>query len=183
MVKSYRNHSKVAGNPKNPFEKERLAAELQLVGEYGLKNKREVWRLQFALSKIRSAARHLLTLDESDPIRAFQGRALLRRMERLGLLKADELKLDYVLGLTVAKLMERRLQTKVYKIGLAKSVHHARVLVRQGHIRVGKQVVNVPSFLVRTDSERHIEFAVNSPYGGGRPGRLARRKAGSADDE
>ena len=50
--------------------------------------------------------------------------------------------------------LERRLQTLVFKLGLAKSVHHARVLIRQRHIRVGKQIVNVPSFLVRTDSPK-----------------------------
>eukprot|EP00919_Chromeraceae_sp_WS-2016_P075732 GHVR01179105.1.p1 GENE.GHVR01179105.1~~GHVR01179105.1.p1 ORF type:complete len:202 (+),score=31.99 GHVR01179105.1:44-607(+) len=175
MVKSYRTRSKVAGNPKRPFEKERLDAEMKLIGEYGLKNKREVWRNQLALSKIRSAARHLLTKDEKDPKRIFQGTAMLRKMARLGLLSESEMKLDYVLGLTVAKLMERRLQTKVFKLGLAKSIHHARVLVRQGHIRVGKQIVNVPSFLVRVESEKHIDFSLTSPLGGGPPGRVKRK--------
>uniref|UniRef100_A0A0G4H8N2 Uncharacterized protein n=1 Tax=Chromera velia CCMP2878 TaxID=1169474 RepID=A0A0G4H8N2_9ALVE len=185
MVKSYRSHAKVAGNPKRPFEKERLDGEMKLIGEYGLKNKRECWRVMFALSKIRSAARHLLTLEEKDPKRVFQGAALLRRMARLGLLSENEMKLDYVLGLTVAKIMERRLQTKVFKLGLAKSIHHARVLVRQGHIRVGKQIVNVPSFLVRVESEKHIDFALNSPLGGGRPGRVRRKRlnAGGGDEE
>ena len=75
--------------------------------------------------------------------------------------------------------MERRLQTKVFKQGLAKSIHHARVLIRQRHIRVGKQLVNSPSFLVRTDSEGHIDLALHSPYnqGTGRPGRVARKSA------
>merc|ERR1719390_112052 len=112
---------------------------------------------------------------------------MLRRMVRLGLLLDTERKLDYVLGLTTAKLMERRLQTKVFKQGLAKSIHHARVLIRQRHIRVGSQLVNVPSFNVRTSSEKHIDFAVNSPYGQGPPGRVARKRAASraaaGDDE
>merc|ERR1711918_331561 len=123
---------------------------------YGLKNKREVWRVQFALAKIRTAARNLLTLDNDDETRIFQGQALLRRMTRLGLLTESENKLDYVLGLTTAKIMERRLQTKVFKLGLAKSVHHARTLIRQRHIRVGRQICNIPSYLVRVDSEKHI---------------------------
>merc|ERR1712100_331601 len=135
--------------------------------------------------------RHLLTLDEKSENRIFQGEALLRRMVRLGLLLENERKLDYVLGLTTAKIMERRLQTKVFKLGLAKSIHHARCLIRQRHIRVGKQICNIPSYLVRVDSEKHVDFAMTSPFGGGRPGRVRRKRmnskgggaAGGDDDE
>merc|ERR1711948_213592 len=166
---------------------ERLDGEMKIVGEYGLKNKREVWRVQYALAKIRTAARHLLTLDEKNETRIFQGDALLRRMLRLGLLAENEKKLDYVLGLTTAKIMERRLQTKVFNLGLSKSIHHARVLIRQRHIRVGKQICDIPSFIVRLDSEKHIDFSNNSPYGQGGPGRVARKraaaKAAAGDDE
>jgi small subunit ribosomal protein S9e len=164
MGRDYRAKSKTFRKPKRPFEKDRLDAEMKIVGEYGLKNKREVWRSQFALSKIRSAARALLTRDDKDETRIFQGEAMLRRMVRLGLLLDSEKKLDFILGLTTAKLMERRLQTKVFKQGLAKSIHHARVLIRQRHIRVGRQICDIPSFCVRTDSEKHIDFALTSPF-------------------
>ena len=80
-----------------------------------------------------------------------------------------------MLGLKIEDFLERRLQTLVHKRNLAKSTHQARVFIRLGHIRVGKQTVNVPSFMVRTESENHIDFAITSPYGGGRPGRVARR--------
>merc|ERR1739846_15224 len=104
-----------------------------------------------------------------------------------GLLADDELELDSILQLTTQKLLERRLQTKVFKQGLAKSIHHARTLIRQRHIRVGAHLVNVPSFNARTSSEKHIDFAVNSPYGQGKPGRVARKRAASraaaGDDE
>merc|ERR1719291_642863 len=131
------------------------------------------------MARIRTAARSLLTLDEKSETRVFQGEALLRRMVRLGLLGETEKKLDYILGLTTAKIMERRLQTKVFKLGLAKSIHHAQTLIRQRHIRVGKQICNIPSFLVRLDSEKHIDFALTSPFGGGRPGRVRRKRAKS----
>lgn len=93
------------------------------------------------------------------------------------------MKLDYVLALKIEDFLERRLQTCVWKLGLAKSIHHARVLIRQRHIRVGKQIVNVPSFIVRLDSQKHIDFALTSPFGGGRPGRVRRKKAKSAEGE
>ena len=108
----------------------------------------------------------------------------------MGVLDETKKQLDYVLALKQADFLERRLQTQVFKLGLAKSIHHARVLIRHRHIRVGKQIVNIPSFMVRTESQKHIDFAVTSPYGGGRPGRNKRKAiaakgggGGGGDDE
>merc|ERR1712017_70087 len=182
-----RNFSKTSNPPRRPFEKERLDAELKLIGTYGLKNKREIWRVRLALAKIRATARTLLTKDEKDPQRIFEGQALLRRMTRYGILDEGKLRLDYVLSLKIENFLDRRLQTLVFKRGLAKSIHHARVLIRQRHIRVARQIVNVPSFMVRVESQPHIEFSLNSPFGGGRPGRVKRRnianKGGGDDDD
>jgi small subunit ribosomal protein S9e len=179
-VNFYRNYGKTFKKPRRPYEKERLDAELKLVGEYGLRCKRELWRVQFALSRIRNAARELLTLDEKNPRRIFEGEALLRRMKRYGLLEESQNKLDYVLALTVENFLARRLQTIIFKTGMAKSIHHARVLIRQRHIRVGRQVVNIPSFMVRTDSQKHIEFSLTSPFGQGPPGRVKRKNMKAA---
>ncbi|CAH2240919.1 jg9655 [Pararge aegeria aegeria] len=135
------------------------------------------------------AARELLTLEEKDPKRLFEGNALLRRLVRIGVLDEKQMKLDYVLGLKIEDFLERRLQTQVFKAGLAKSIHHARILIRQRHIRVRKQVVNIPSFIVRLDSGKHIDFSLKSPFGGGRPGRVKRKNlrkgqgTGAANDE
>ncbi|KAL2706885.1 putative 40S ribosomal protein S9-A [Kluyveromyces marxianus] len=175
-----RTYSKTYSTPKRPYESARLDAELKLAGEYGLKNKREIYRISFQLSKIRRAARDLLTRDEKDPKRLFEGNALIRRLVRIGVLSEDKKKLDYVLALKIEDFLERRLQTQVYKLGLAKSVHHARVLITQRHIAVGKQIVNIPSFMVRLESEKHIDFARTSPFGGARPGRVARKRAAAA---
>lgn len=158
-----------------------------------------------AFKLLKQNSSQLLTLDEKDPKRLFEGNALIRRLVRVGVLDESRMKLDYVLALKVEDFLERRLQTCVYKLGLAKSIHHARVLIRQRHIRykqrlvgwwfclmlimdssVGKQIVNVPSFVVRLDSQKHIDFALTSPFGGGRPGRVRRKKARAAekkDDE
>ncbi|KAG1742687.1 uncharacterized protein EDB91DRAFT_1236853 [Suillus paluster] len=168
MPRAPRNHSKTYKVPRRPFGSARLDAELKLAGEYGLRNKREIWRIGLILSKIRRAARELLKLDDKDPKRLFEGNALIRRLVRIGVLDETRMRLDYVLAL------------KVFKTNLAKSIHHARVLIRQRHIRVGKQIVNIPSFVVRLDSQKHIDFALTSPYGGGRPGRVKRKRAAAA---
>ncbi|EGG03078.1 uncharacterized protein MELLADRAFT_75362 [Melampsora larici-populina 98AG31] len=166
-----RNHNKTYKVPRRPYEAPRLDAELKLAGEFGLRNKREIWRIALTLSKIRRAARELLKLEDKDPKRLFEGNALIRRLDEM----------DYVLALNIEDFMERRLQTQLFKSGLAKSIHHARVLIRQRHIRVGKQIVNVPSFVVRLDSQKHIDFALTSPYGGSRAGRVKRKRAKKAD--
>ena len=100
------------------------------------------------------------------------------------------LQLEYILELETEAWLERRLQTQIWKLDMAKSIHHARVLIKQRHIRVGRQIVNVPSFMVRLESQKHIDFAVTSPYGGGRPGRNKRKAiaakgggGGGGDDE
>jgi len=176
-------YSKTYSTPRRPFEKERLDQELKLIGEYGLRNKREVWRVRYTLAKMRKAARELLTLEEKDSRRLFEGNALLRRLVRIGVLDVNPLPLASVIGLKLENFLERRLQTQVFKLGLAKSIHHARVLIRQRHIRVRKQVVTVPSFIVRLDSQKHIDFSLQSPFGGGRPGRVKRRNAKKGKEE
>ena len=114
-----RNHSKTYKVPRRPFGAPRLDAELKLAGEYGLKNKREIWRIALTLSKIRRAARELLKLDEKDPKRLFEGNAIIRRLIRIGVLDESRMKLHYVLALQIEDFLERRLQTQVYKSGLA----------------------------------------------------------------
>merc|ERR1712039_481693 len=154
-----------------------MGSELKVCGEYGLRCKREVWRVQLTLAKLRKAARELLTLQEDDPRRTFEGDALIRRIVKLGLLKENERKLDYVLGLTLSQFMERRLQTQVAVRNHAKSLHHARVLIRQRHISVGKQLVNIPSFMVRVSSEQHIQLAATSCIKTGDLGRQKKKRA------
>ena len=128
-------YNKTYSTPRRPYEKERLDQELKLIGQFGLRNKHEVWRVRYTLAKILKAARELLTLEEKDPKRLFEGNALLRLLVRIGVLDESKMKLDYVLGLKVEDFLQRRLQTQVFNGGLAKSIHHARVLICQRHIR------------------------------------------------
>lgn len=90
-----------------------------------------VWKIHLLMDDYSQ----LLTLEEKDPKRLFEGNALIRRLVRVGVLDESRMKLDYVLALKTEDFLERRLQTCVYKLGLAKSIHHARVLIRQRHIR------------------------------------------------
>ncbi|QQP52961.1 40S ribosomal protein S9 [Caligus rogercresseyi] len=154
------NRSKVFTTPRRPFEKTRLDQELKLIGEYGLRNKREVWRVKFTLAKIRKAARELLTLEEKDPRRLFEGKALLRRLVRIGVLDESRMKLDYVLGLKIEDFLERRLQTRSSSLDSPSPFIMPASLSDSGISReeAGRQ----RSLLcVRLDSQKHIDFSLN----------------------
>jgi small subunit ribosomal protein S9e len=126
-----------------------------------LKNKKEVWRVQYILARIRKAARDLLTLDKDDPKRIFEGDALINRMLRIGVLNKHEKSLDLVLDLKLVKFLERRLQTLVFKSSYAKSIHEARTLIFQKRITLntGKRnkTVTIPSLIVRKENENKID--------------------------
>merc|ERR1712121_27063 len=93
---------------------------------------------------------------------------------RLGILGPEQQNLEYCMGIKVQDFLKRRLQTLVKDIGV-ESVHRARVLIYQRHIRVGHQVVTSPSFLVREKSQGFINFREGSSLGGGPPGKIKRR--------
>ena len=188
MGKNYRNHSKTSVKPKRPYEKERLDSELLLIGKYGLKNKREVWRTQYLLTRIRKAARELLTLEKNDPRRLFEGQALIDRMMRIGVLSKNEKELDYVLSLTTQKFLDRRLQTIVHNNQFAKSIHQARTLIFQKKIALNKgarnQIINIPSFVVRKENETKI-LKLNDKEGESRTKKRTKakkEKAGEAEE-
>ena len=141
---SSRTDSSVSAAPKRTYEKERLDLELKLCGEYGLRAKKEIWRVNRQLAHCRKAARVLLTLEEKDPRRLFEGAALLKRLTSFGVLGDDKQKLDHVLELETQDFLERRLQTQIWKLDMAKSIHHARVLIKQRHIRCALAAPLVP---------------------------------------
>jgi small subunit ribosomal protein S4 len=72
---------------------------------------------------------------------------LLEKQFRSYFEKADRMK--GVTGENLLVLLERRLDSVVYRMGFASSRNEARLLVRQGHFLVNGRKVNIPSFLVR----------------------------------
>ena len=182
MGRCLRNHSVTYKTPKVPFERERFDSELKLAGQFGLRCKREIRRVHYMLGKMRTAARIMLMKPANDPKRMLEGGALLRRLHSLGILPKDQNKLEFVLALKEENLLERRLQTVVYRKKLAKSVHHARILIRSKMIRVGNQVVDSPSFLVRVDSESAVAFAENTPITNPEIQGRRKRKSHHADE-
>jgi len=146
--------------PRHPWRRDQLEVELRLMGEYGLRNKRELWRYKTMLSEIRGIARSLLGASEAE--RARVEREYLTKLSRMGVL-GESASIDEILDLEIRDLLERRLQTIVFRHGLAKSLHQARQLVSHGHIAVAGKVVSVPGYLVKRDEEQKLRYFAHSP--------------------
>jgi len=146
--------------PRFPWRTDTLQKELNLIGQYGLRNKRELWRHETSLSRFREIARSLLGMPAEQ--RAKLEKQLLNRLNRVGILP-ETAALDDVLDLSIEDLLERRLQTIVFRKGLAKSVQQARQLITHRHISIGEQRVPSPSYMVLRDEEAKITYAPTSP--------------------
>ncbi len=146
---------KAFARPKSPWRSDQLAQELYLLGTYGLRNKRELWKAQTQLSAVRKQARHLLAAPEETRVR--DERILLESLKRRGLL-GEGVTLDDVLGLSVEDILARRLQTLIFKKGLAVSLQHARQLIGHNHVRIGGRVVDIPGYQVTRDEEAKVEL-------------------------
>jgi small subunit ribosomal protein S4 len=142
--------------PKKRWDKERIIEEKKLMEDYGLKNKKELWKAKTIIRKYRHIARSLVGLPEDE--RAVKEEELLNKMRRMGLLSEDNLSLDAVLGLRVEDLLERRLQTIVYKKGLARTIKQARQFIVHGHIRVGEKRVRSPGHIVTVEEEPLVDW-------------------------
>ena len=97
-----KNHKQYQ-TPKRPFEKTRIEEETRLVIEYGLRNKREVWKAQAYLRRYRKAARDLLSLMSAGvDVQIFEAKkaVLIDHIQRMGLLGPDA-DIDDVLSLKV----------------------------------------------------------------------------------
>ncbi|MFH0971970.1 MAG: 30S ribosomal protein S4 [Candidatus Micrarchaeota archaeon] len=141
--------------PKKLWDKGRIESERKLGEEYCLKNAREVWKMQTLLRKIRREARRLLSQKGSNIEERSQ--KLLKRIQRF-LIRKEAVTLDEVLSLTVRDVLERRLQTIVYKKHLAKTMRQARQFIAHGHIAVEGIKISSPSYLVKFDEEPKIEW-------------------------
>ena len=145
-----RQHKKYQ-RPKNLFNKERILEEKIIVKNYGLKNKREIWKAEAFIAKIRRTAKQLLTKEESVQ------ELFLEKLRKMGLADKKS-KIDDVLDLKKENVLDRRLQTIVFKKGMAKTSKHSRQLIIHRQILIEDEIVNIPSFIVPVSKENLIKL-------------------------
>lgn len=152
---------KVYDSVKSPWNFELLGAELTLIGEYGLKNKRELRTYRAILRKIRTAVRGTFSLSESD--KNMKNVEIIGRLSKLGLIP-DNSSIDSILKIGLKEILERRLQTIVFRKGIAQSPYQARQLITHGHILVNNNVIKKPGFFVNSIDVEKVELDPKSTF-------------------
>ena len=152
---------KVWKKPKRPLNYDLKMDELKTLGTFGLKTKRELWKTQTELSRVRLQARSLLALRQDE--RERKEPILMQSLSKIGLVNEDST-LDDVLNLQVTDLLSRRLQTVAQRKLYFKTPYQARQAIVHGHIMIGDGVVTIPSYVVKTEEETKIHLKPESHF-------------------
>ena len=138
--------------PKRPYDSQRIKYEKELLKKYGLRRKREIWRSEYILKEFRRVAMEIVANYDKK-----KEDMLLGKLKSLGVLSADAT-VDDVLALDIEDILNRRLQTIVFKKGLANTIKQARQFVVHGHIAIEGRRIKWPSALVGIEEENKIGF-------------------------
>lgn len=142
--------------PSHPWQKQRIDEEVILMKEYGFKNKTELWKLGSLLKKYKLQVKELI--PRRDDKAESEKKQLLAKLFQFKLVKQDSIPED-ILAITLKDLCERRLQTVVFKKGLARSVKQSRQFIIHEHIMIGDRKITAPSYIVNDAEEVAIRFA------------------------
>lgn len=152
---SPKHQRKKYSTPTHPWQRERIEEEKKLLKEYGLKNKKEIWRIDSLLSRFKQQAKNLIARTDAQAKK--EEKQLVAKLTKLNLVK-ENAKMDDILGLNIKNVMDRRLQTQVFLKGLAKNVKQARQFITHGHVCVGDKKITIPSYLTKLEEEDQIRF-------------------------
>ena len=141
--------------PSHPWEKERIKEENRLLKEYGLKNKKEIWKAKTQLKKYRQQARKIVGLTGEEKTEA--EKELINKLQREGIMKEGQ-GLDDILSLKVEDLLSRRLETLVWKKGFALTPKQARQFIVHGHISLDGRKVTNPGMKIKLAEEDKINW-------------------------
>ncbi len=147
--------------PMHPWNRLAIDEERQLLQEYGLKKKKEIFIASSFLKKYKNQAKKLIAVKTAQGEK--ERKQMLDKLQRLGLLPAGA-KLDGVLSLKLRDVLERRIQSRIVRTGLAKTMNQARQMVTHHHIAIGGEEITSPSYLASLEEESTLSFKGHSPF-------------------
>ena len=149
MKRKHKQYSR----PKRPFDRIRFEEEAKIKEEFGLKNKREIWRADAKVKSMREKAKKLISA------KADEQQALFKRLREIGL---NVNSIPDVLSLDKRDYLQRRLQTILVKKKLARTSKGARQLIVHRKVLVGKNAVDSPSYIVPVGMEDKISLKIKT---------------------
>ena len=144
-----KKQQKLYSRPQKPFDKVRIDEENVLREKYGLKTKREIWKADAAIARIRNLAKKLITASDEEKT------AFIERFQKKGF--AIESIAD-ALALDKEDWLKRRLQTIVHSKKLTTTAKQARQLIVHRHVSIGNQIINIPSYQVKLEEEPAVKM-------------------------
>ncbi|MBI4440230.1 30S ribosomal protein S4 [Candidatus Woesearchaeota archaeon] len=146
--------------PKHPWQRARIESEREIITTYGLGNKKEIWKMSSLLRKFSRQAKRFSTIKSSQT--ESERAHLLKKLQGLGLLKEGS-DIGDILTLGIHDIMNRRLQSLVFRKNLARSMLQSRQFIVHEHISIGDKKINSPSYIVSISEEPLIGFYGSSP--------------------
>ncbi len=141
-----RKHKKYS-RPKRPFDKARIDEEAEIKKEFGLKNKREIWKAEARIKEIRKKAKKLISAKPEEQ------KVLFNQLKKIGF---NVNSIADVLSLDKKDYLKRRLQTIVVSKKIATTPKSARQLITHKKILVDGKSVDAPSYIVPVGLEDRI---------------------------
>lgn len=150
--------------PEHPWRISRIQEENKICKEYGIPRKTELWKINSKLESFKNQAKSITTVNkgQTEQGNRRQKELLIKRLKKYNLVKEETL--DAILSLTLKDILDRRLQTFVFKKGLAKTINQARQMIVHKHILVNNKIITSPSYLVKVSEEDKIEVNPKSPF-------------------
>ena len=142
--------------PRHPWVRANIESEKIVTRDYGLVKKKEIHIANSFIKKYRDIAKRLIA-TRTIPQAQKEKEQILNKLQELGLLPAGA-ELEQILGLELKDVLSRRLQSVVYRKGLARSIKQARQFITHRHVMVNDQEISSPSYLVTLVDEGAVAF-------------------------
>src|SRR3989338_2052004 len=146
--------------PRHPWVRANIESEKIVTKDYGLVKKKEIHIANSFIKKYRDIAKRLIAIS-TIPQAQKEKEQILNKLQDLGLLPSGA-ELEQILGLELKDVLSRRLQSVVYRKGLARSMNQARQFITHRHVMVNDQEISSPSYLVTVAEEGAVTFKQKS---------------------
>ncbi len=146
--------------PRHPWIRANIESERVVTKDYGLVKKKEIHIANSFIKKYRDIAKRLIA-TRTIPQAQKEKEQILGKLQELGLLPTGA-ELEQILGLELKDVLSRRLQSVVYRKGLARSMKQARQFITHRHVTVSDQEISSPSYLVSLAEEGTVSFKEKS---------------------